>query len=297
MYLLGGKVCRFKQARLSLSPSLPQTQKQQKERESIIRTLEWCVCAYECWRCIAGVLHTICVVFHDQTYVGDYKQRLRDGHGTYTFPRGYFKYAGQWRRGEMHGQGVFSMGDGSLYEGEFRNGEIEGIGLRRWPSGDSYSGQFRQGEMHGEGVFLSSSTGERYEGQWQSNQRVGHGELVYGNENVYNGEFANHKQHGRGKMVFADSMDSYNGEWRSGAMCGRGVLCDGDGNTLYDGEWRDGNRQGTGAGFTDVMNLSEPDELAAKGRIWYDGSWQDNEPTGTFGSSVWFYLHNDHDVQ
>lgn len=96
-------------------------------------------------------------------YVDESKDWLRDGKGSYTFPSSVFKYTGEWRQGEMHGQGVFCIGN-SVYESAFEHGEIEGLGLRYWPDGSSYSGQFHRGEMHGESVFVLSS-GAKYDGQ------------------------------------------------------------------------------------------------------------------------------------
>ncbi|GAB9466534.1 hypothetical protein Gpo141_00003906 [Globisporangium polare] len=219
------------------------------------------------------------------TYVGEFKERLRDGLGSYAFPpRGLFSYDGQWRKGEMHGQGLFSIdnsnnnnnGDTLSYEGEFQNGEIEGIGLKRWPNGSSYSGQFHRGEMHGEGVFILSN-GEKYEGQWHSNQRVGKGELTFVSGDVYAGEFASHKPHGHGQIVFAKSGNVYEGEWASGKIVGQGILSDREGNILYEGEWLDGQREGSGSGAVDGQ---EPNDEAANGNVvWYSGLWKQDRPT------------------
>lgn len=226
-------------------------------------------------------------------YVGEYKNRLRDGQGSYSFPGGLFRYAGEWKQGEMNGHGVFSIGD-SVYEGEFQNGEIEGTGLRRWPDGSSYSGQFHRGEMHGEGVFLSSS-GEKYDGQWRANQRCGTGELIYATGDVFTGEFANHKPHGHGRLVFARSGDAYDGEWQNGEMNGAGVLADHNGDALYEGEWLDGQREGRGCGVLLPVDVSAGALEAAK-LVLYTGVWRANRAAGAWCSipgDVWLRVWAD----
>ncbi|RLN49908.1 hypothetical protein BBJ28_00011521 [Nothophytophthora sp. Chile5] len=211
-------------------------------------------------------------------YVGEYKARLRDGQGSYTFPGGYFHYSGEWHKGKMHGQGEFSVRDGTSYEGEFRDGEIEGVGLKRWPNGSSYSGHFQQGEMHGEGVFLSGK-GERYEGHWENNQRCGHGELVLSSKDVYSGDFAAHQPHGHGKMVYAATDDVYEGEWIAGVRSGVGLLRDSLGNRLYEGSWVANQRNGDGVGSLPIFNSAAKASDEVPSQLWYEGAWANDEPT------------------
>ncbi|GMF49971.1 unnamed protein product [Phytophthora fragariaefolia] len=206
-------------------------------------------------------------------YAGEYKDLLRDGLGSFVFPGGYFHYSGQWRRGKMHGQGEFKLGDGTTYEGEFRDGEIEGVGLKRWPDGSSYNGHFHQGELHGEGVFLSAS-GERYEGHWENNQRCGHGRLRYPTGDLYSGDFAAHLPNGFGKIFYAGTGHAYEGEWLAGARCGIGVLHDANGNCLYEGHWSDDRRHGDGVGVLLVKNI----DAEHSNELRYEGRWKSDEP-------------------
>ncbi|KAG7392679.1 hypothetical protein PHYPSEUDO_015067 [Phytophthora pseudosyringae] len=210
-------------------------------------------------------------------YVGEYKGLLRDGHGSYTFPGNYFHYSGQWRKGKMHGQGEFTMGDGTTYEGEFVDGEIEGVGLKRWPDGSSYSGQFHQGEMHGEGVYLSAK-GERYEGHWENNQRCGHGVLQLPNGDLYSGNFAAHRPNGRGTMAYVTSGHVYDGEWVAGARCGTGLLRDASGNRLFEGHWSSDHRHGDGIGTLSIVNNAHEADNEVSSSLWYRGRWDNDEP-------------------
>jgi hypothetical protein len=40
-----------------------------------------------------------------ETYVGEWKDGKRHGHGTYTWPASG-TYVGEWRDGKMHGEGI-----------------------------------------------------------------------------------------------------------------------------------------------------------------------------------------------
>lgn len=56
--------------------------------------------------------------------------------------------------------------------GEFRGGEIEGNGRKRWPDGREYVGHFSRGEPHGEGC-MRAPDGEEYVGEFERSQRHG----------------------------------------------------------------------------------------------------------------------------
>lgn len=210
------------------------------------------------------------LLFFFETYVGEYKHRLRHGYGSYTFSGGAcFQYTGDWISGVMHGRGIFLIGDGGSYEGDFVNGEMEGIGLRRWADGSTYNGQFRSGERHGEGVLISSS-GEVYEGQWKNNQRDGDGELRYKNGDVFRGKFLRHKAHGQGRIIYAKDRSTYEGSWCENVIVGHGTLRDCNGDLMYEGEWKDGFRHGRGVGIL-VQGINE-------NNIRYDGIWEFDQP-------------------
>lgn len=81
------------------------------------------------------------------TYVGDKKNGLPNGTGTYIWPSGT-KYVGDWRDGKMHGQGTIS-----------------------WPNGNTYSGEWRDDSREGYGVFTHSD-GRVEKGIWRGNALV-----------------------------------------------------------------------------------------------------------------------------
>eukprot|EP01043_Picozoa_sp_COSAG02_P055944 COSAG02_NODE_6563_length_3493_cov_2.258986_1_plen_238_part_00 len=60
------------------------------------------------------------------TYVGDWKEGKRQGHGTLV--RGNLKITGTWHGNALHGEGVMELGSGDRYEGQFENGQLGPVG-------------------------------------------------------------------------------------------------------------------------------------------------------------------------
>ena len=54
-------------------------------------------------------------------YVGEYKDGVRNGQGTYTWTNGQ-KYVGEWKDEKENGQGTMSLSNGEKYVGEFKDG-------------------------------------------------------------------------------------------------------------------------------------------------------------------------------
>lgn len=116
--------------------------------------------------------------FKDQKgrYRGDINpvSKLRNGTGTYTYTNPFFQYQGEWVNGKKHGQGVLIMKDGSKFVGEFKDGEICGQGTKTYECGMCYTGGWLNGERHGQGECkygLRNYTEVKYIGNWCSNIR------------------------------------------------------------------------------------------------------------------------------
>ncbi len=60
------------------------------------------------------------------TYVGDWKEGKRQGHGTLV--RGNLKITATWHGNALHGEGVMELGSGDRYEGQFENGQLGPVG-------------------------------------------------------------------------------------------------------------------------------------------------------------------------
>lgn len=59
----------------------------------------------------------------DAKYVGEIKNGLAHGQGTYISPDGD-KYVGNFKDGEYDGQGTYSFHDGAKYVGKFKDGKV-----------------------------------------------------------------------------------------------------------------------------------------------------------------------------
>jgi len=76
-------------------------------------------------------------------------------------------YAGEWKDGKKHGQGIYTWADGERYEGRWVSGTKSGIGAYFWNNGDRYEGEFVDGIYHGEGTFTYAS-GRSITGEWDA---------------------------------------------------------------------------------------------------------------------------------
>ncbi|MEO0723679.1 MAG: caspase family protein [Bacteroidota bacterium] len=169
-----------------------------------------------------------------------------NGFGTYVSAGGAV-YVGQFRNGEIHGQGICTYGDGSRYEGQWAHRYPEGFGTKRWADGREYSGQWRRGQpATNDGVFLypnrpitaadggfvpqsgclngdcnngqgvyAYADGSRYEGSFLQGQPHGNGIFYYPNGDRYDGEFAYGLPHGSGKRSYANGQ-ILRGDWVEG---------------------------------------------------------------------------------
>ena len=87
-------------------------------------------------------------------YVGEYKNRQRNGQGTLTLSSGS-KYVGNWKDNKRNGQGTETGADGGKYVGEFKDDKYNGHGNFIYPNGDKYDGEFKDGKANGLGTFYA----------------------------------------------------------------------------------------------------------------------------------------------
>jgi len=93
--------------------------------------------------------------------------------GTYNFP--YLNgatYVGEFRNGLRHGHGTFTWTNGDRYVGEFRNDERHGQGTYTYTNGQRYVGEFTAGLRFGQGSLFSSDGRLLQNGVWQNDQLV-----------------------------------------------------------------------------------------------------------------------------
>jgi hypothetical protein len=173
-------------------------------------------------------------------YVGEWKNGLRSGHGTYTLLN-KDSYTGGWKDGKKHGRGTYTWVNGDSYVGGWKNGQQHGHGVYHAAKGHSYDGNWLGGMPHGQGTYTGAGT----------------------KKDVWVCEWREGKQHGYGTCTYACGS-VYEGEWKCGKLHGHGTLTDMRG-VVYVGGWRDGKRHGEGA-------VTESSGKAYSGK-WEDGEW------------------------
>lgn len=86
------------------------------------------------------------------------------------------KYAGEWERDQIHGDGHYVYPDGSEYKGNFVKGKFNGVGMFWWPvdaakghaQKNHYKGEWLEGKMNGKGQF-THALGHSYKGYFSNN--------------------------------------------------------------------------------------------------------------------------------
>ena len=113
----------------------------------------------------------------DRMYVGEVRNGVPNGHGTWTHPNGG-KYVGAFRDGKWHGQGTYTWPNGGKYVGAFRDGKWHGQGTYTWPNGEKYVGEWKDDKRHGQGTYTYPD-GTKYVGEYKDDKRNGQGTLTF----------------------------------------------------------------------------------------------------------------------
>ena len=202
--------------------------------------------------------------------------------GQYIWTGDGGKYIGEWKDGQMHGQGTYYYGEksewsGDKYVGKFRNGERHGQGSYFSADGGKYIGEWKDDKVV-EGIETwgenTEWAGDRYVGEYMDDQFHGQGTYTYAdgtiNEGIFeNGEFLRANNYSNNKETLPNCPsdvnaywhncfgvyvstsgewkgDIYVGEFRDDQFNGQGTYTFLDGDS-YVGEWRNGEYHGQGA--------------------------------------------------
>ena len=125
--------------------------------------------------------------------------------------------------------------DGSTYSGQFRLGEMDGEGIYVGSTGEKYEGNMKNNKRQGEGE-LTKINGDVYQGEFDRNRPNGSGTEYLANGEVYVGDFLNGFRHGEGSMSYL-GQQKYTGAWVDGQKSGRGDFVDDVGDFTYSGMW------------------------------------------------------------
>ena len=116
------------------------------------------------------------------------------GKGTYTYGKGEFdgdKCVGEWKNGNLHGQGTMTYANGDKYVGEWKDDKRHGQGTYTY-DGEKYAGEWKDDLMHGHGIYTHTN-GDKYVGEWKNGIMHGQGTLTVDGEVYYEGLFVNGK--------------------------------------------------------------------------------------------------------
>jgi len=145
-------------------------------------------------------------------------------------------YEGKLLKGEKHGEGKFTLKDGTIYQGAFLNDKRSGKG--EYKTKDlHYIGNWLDGKMNGKGIVVFLADGSSYDGNFENDKRQGYGKNIYKSEgSTYEGEWDNDKKKGKGKIIYKDGS-SYEGDWYNDRKHGEGKLMDAKGKITF-GLWK-----------------------------------------------------------
>ena len=127
--------------------------------------------------------------YTDGTYVGSWKNDMRNGYGTFSGNDGS-KFTGYYKNDKKDGYGTFVYSNGDQYEGSFKDDNIDGNGTYKWKSGDRYEGNWMKGQRTGYGTYFWKD-GSKFQGYWLNGKQNGDGTLFYPNGNKTTGQWQN----------------------------------------------------------------------------------------------------------
>jgi len=106
------------------------------------------------------------LVFADGSeYRGFVRDGVIDGLGMLFDAADNEVYVGEYRNGLKSGYGSYNYSDGSKYYGDWSNDTMEGKGTMEYPDGSKYKGRWRKGKRHGTGE-MTYSDGTTHIGEW-----------------------------------------------------------------------------------------------------------------------------------
>lgn len=152
-------------------------------------------------------------------YVGEFKNSMFNGKGTYTSSIGILTV--NWVDNVPNGSGTFKAYKGDKYVGDFKNGLQHGLGTYTYPNGEKYSGDWKKGVQDGKGEYTYYDGG-KYTGEWKNGTQNGSGIQLWADGSSYSGEIKNNQAHGYG--VKTDKIASCEGNFINNKMNGE-ILC------------------------------------------------------------------------
>ena len=188
------------------------------------------------------------------------------------------KYVGEFKDGLFYGQGTYTYASGDKYNGEWKDDKFNGQGTYTYVGGDKYVGQYKDGKAHGQGIYTFAN-GKKDVGEWENGKLNGYAiqynadgtiirEGIFKDDEFLYAETRENKdpssqmsslspcpsdQNATYDMCFGtydwtsgdNKGDKYIGEWKKDIMHGQGMYIFANGDR-YQGAWKDGKKHGPG---------------------------------------------------
>ena len=113
-----------------------------------------------------------------------------NGSGTMNYPSG--TYVGNWKDDLRHGQGTYKWTNGDVYKGNWVDDKRHGQGTYIWHDGSKYKGNYSHGIRSGYGIYYYTN-GTIYEGTWQNNLKHGIANFYYKESVNIGGKYFNNE--------------------------------------------------------------------------------------------------------
>ncbi|KAG8345289.1 hypothetical protein TRVL_03893 [Trypanosoma vivax] len=241
-----------------------------------------------------------------ESYEGEYVENKQEGLGVYRFVESGKCYVGNWKSGQMHGEGVyfFSADCCTYYVGSYSDDKKDGVGFYSYENGVVTSQRWARGELQHEeeatplqrvectvkvDSILAQVRGVAPAVLGERLAPSGERSFQFPSGATYIGEHHGTKKHGVGYWCHPEG-DSYEGQYEMNRHSGWGVYTVGRSGKKFVGHWRDGKMHGVGVYFfnpqeteyyigaykSDVKHGRGLYHFAESGRnkvqLWVDGS-------------------------
>jgi hypothetical protein len=131
--------------------------------------------------------------------LGDFKNGLRHGKGTFYENNKSRKYEGMWSMSMKEGDM-----SGAVHMFKMISCVCAGNGMESFGNGDFYTGEFSRDKFHGNGELISA--GGRYVGEFRYGIKDGFGKMVFKNGCKYEGKWKAGRFDGKGLYVWTGSV-------------------------------------------------------------------------------------------
>lgn len=132
-------------------------------------------------------------------------------------------YVGFFKNGVLNGLGTIHQGEENFKRGNFRNGELSGNGCEVVTNLGEYKGECLNGVPHGQGEILFTNKLSIYQGEFKDGYPMGQGKRTFTNGDIHKGIFDFEELSGPGEKILVDKQMILKGNFHNGELYGQGT--------------------------------------------------------------------------